>query len=108
MPLPRVLVRSENAVNVYCPFTGRLVSGPELDGPALDAVLFLDFGVGLVETSDPKVAALLEQMGEDEEEYVVDWLAARLDVPGAFLLQVDSGFGGVASYAFRPPRDGND
>ena len=94
---------SHDRLTMHCPYTGEPVHNLETEtinlGPT---VLFVDYGVGAIETKHPGVELLLAQMPDDADDDVA-FLIETLDVAGGVAFIVDMGWNGVCTFAFCAP-----
>ena len=99
------IVRTETEEQVYSPFTGQPAEG--LDGPNTSdpSLLFIHYG------NSGEYAYIADRVREavagagvrNVEDLDPRKLAARIDVPGGFVLKIDGAWNGVNSYEFAPP-----
>jgi hypothetical protein len=93
---------------LFCPFTGAQVDGGEIVHEEVPTLLFVYYGTASTYAYvAPEVADALRGQGvevDDPEDVDLEPadLAERLEFPGAFVIEVNAGWNGVNSYAFRP------
>ncbi len=104
MPIPIVDIETDGVQRFFCPFTGEAVESAEDGVRFIPTLLFVYYGAAsIIETENKIVTKLVKKYEESEiEEDQVDWIASKLDVEGAFVLRVDTGWNGVNAYGFMP------
>jgi hypothetical protein len=99
MPIP--IFRTATTESIFSPFSGQPADGDEVAVGSDETLLFQYYGEascwGYVSA---RLATLL--VGVDIEELEPEELAKKVDIRGAFVIEVDADWNGVNWYGFAP------
>lgn len=99
MSIPKITTNLPTK-RIYSPFTGALIDGPHGIETRDPSVLFIHYGYT---NQYLYISNRVQELVLAPAEQSPDELAYLIELPGAFILDIDVGWRGTNAYGFAPP-----